>query len=452
VSTSAVDTAIATRRDTAGTTDRASRSAGIGTTGAILAALATVIAVAHVLLERLQAAGANIRINAAPLVGTFQFRPSPRLVAALAVGATVVLAGPLVARRVGWRSLLVVAATAAAAWAVSLAVVDGWAGLTTPLEARTEYLADVGRVGSPGAFLSSFVDRIGDYSVHVQGHPPGLLLVLSGLDGVGLGGSGWAAALMVAGGAASVPAVLITVRDVAGERVARQAAPFLVVAPAAIWIASSADAFYAGVSAWAVAFVVLATGRRGLRSDAYAVTGGLLFGAAAFLSYGLVLLAVVPLVVAYRRRRLRPIVLAAVGAAPLFLAFLAAGFSWISGLLATRDRYFAGVGSRRPYLEFLVGNTAAFVIALGPATAVAMARLRDRRLWLLVGGGLLAVGIAMMSGMSKGEVERIWLPFAVWLLPVGAVLAAGRRRVASGWLGVQATTAVAVATVVRTSW
>jgi hypothetical protein len=452
VSTSAVDTAIATRRATAATADGASRLGAIGKTCTILAALATVIAVAHVLLERLQAAGANIRINAAPLVGTFQFRPSARLVVPLAVGATIVLAGPFLARRFGWRPLLVVAAIAAAAWAVSLALIDGWEGLTTPLEARTEYLADVDRVGAPGAFLSSFIDRIGDYTVHVQGHPPGLLLVLSGLDRVGLGGAGWAAALMVAGGAASVPAVLITVREVAGERVARQAAPFVVIAPAAIWIASSADALYTGVSACAVAFVVLATGRRGLRSDVYALTGGLLFGATAFLSYGLVLLVAVPAAVAWRRRRLRPLLLAAVGALPVFVVFLAAGFSWISGLLATRDRYFAGVGSRRPYLEFLVGNTAAFVIALGPATAVAIARLRDRRLWLLVGGGLLAVGIAMMSGMSKGEVERIWLPFAVWLLPAGAILAAGRHRVASWWLGVQAAAAVAVTTVVRTSW
>jgi hypothetical protein len=418
----------------------------------ILAAWAAVIAVAYVLLERLQAAGANIRINAAPLVGTFQLRPGPRLVAALAVGATVVLAGPFFARRVGWRPLLAVAATAAAAWAVSLALVDGWEGLTTPLEARTEYLSDVDRVASPGAFLSSFVDRIGDYSVHVQGHPPGLLLLLSGLDRVGLGGSGWAAALMVAGGAASVPAVLITVRAVAGERVARQAAPFAVIAPAAIWVASSADAFYAGVSAWAIAFVVLATGRQGVRSDAYALIGGLLFGAAAFLSYGLVLLAVVPVVVAWKRRRLRPIALAAVGAAPVFLGFLAAGFSWVGGLLATCDRYLAGVASRRPYLDFLVANAAAFAIALGPAIAVAVARLRDRRLWLLVGGGLLAVGIAMMSGMSKGEVERIWLPVAVWLLPAGAVLAAGRNRVTSAWLGVQAAAAVVVTSVVRTSW
>jgi hypothetical protein len=40
----------------------------------------------------------------------------------------------------------------------------------------------------------------------------------------------------------------------------------------------------------------------------------------------------------------------------------------------------------------------------------------------------------------------------VWLLPAGAALAAGRRMVTTAWLGVQAATAVAVATTVKTSW
>jgi hypothetical protein len=100
----------------------------------------------------------------------------------------------------------------------------------------------------------------------------------------------------------------------------------------------------------------------------------------------------------------------------------------------------------------LVANAAAFGIALGPAIVVALTRLRDRRLLLVVGGGLVALGLAMMSGMSKGEVERIWLPFAVWLLPAGAVLAIGRDRVTSGWVGLQVATAIAVTTVVKTPW
>ena len=443
---SVVDTTIAAR------SEQATRARAARTTIAVLAAWASVIVFAHVLLERLQAAGASIRINAAPLAGMFQVRLGGQILLAVAFGAAVAVAGPRLAQFVGWRTLLVASIASAALWAVSLALVDGVQGLTSPLETPTEYLGNVEKVGSPGAFLSTFVERIADYHVHVQGHPPGMLLLLSGLDHVGLGGSGWAAVLCIAGGVAAVPAVLVTVCEVAGEDMARRAAPFLVVTPAAIWIATSADAFYTGVSAWAVALVVLATRRRGPRADGYALTGGLLFGVTAFLSYGLVLLAIVPAVVAWRRRRLGPVVLAAVGAGPVFLAFLAAGFWWVAGLLATRERYLAGVGGRRPYADFLVADTACLAIAIGPAVAVALTRLRDRWMWLLVGGTLMVVGAAMISGMSKGEVERIWLPFTIWLLPAGAALAAGRRNITSRWLGLQAATAIVIATAVKTSW
>ncbi len=63
-----------------------------------------------------------------------------------------------------------------------------------------------------------------------------------------------------------------------GSERARAAAPFLVLAPAAIWIETSADAFYAGVCCWGAALVILATGREGRRADALALAGGLLLG------------------------------------------------------------------------------------------------------------------------------------------------------------------------------
>ncbi len=80
----------------------------------------------------------------------------------------------------------------------------------------------------------------------------------------------------------------------------------MAVAPVAIWVATSADAFFAGVGAWAVTLAILATGRSGGRRVAYGIAGGVLFGITAYLSYGLVLLALIPAVVALAPAPLRP--------------------------------------------------------------------------------------------------------------------------------------------------
>jgi hypothetical protein len=225
-------------------------------------------------------------------------------------------------------------------------------------------------------------------------------------------------------------AALVGLREVAGEDVSRAAAPFVAIAPAAITIGSSGDAFFAGVGAWAVALTVLATGRKERRADLLALAGGLLFGATMFLSYGLVLLGAIPLVAAMRRRRARPIVVAALAATLVVVAFLAAGFWWVEGLLATRLQYLASVARDRPYFYFVVANLAAFAIVIAPAAWIGLARLRDRGLWMLVGGALIAVALADISGMSKAEVERIWLPFVPWILVATAAVAPREARLA----------------------
>lgn len=420
-----------------------------------LALWTVLVAIGHVTVSLLPVAAKGIHLNAPPLVGRIDWRPNPRLLLPIAVAATIVLATPAVTARLRWRRFLLATAAAAVAWPVALALLDGGQALARPVHSESGYLAAVAQVGSPGAFLADFTDRIRDYPIHVQGHPPGLVLGLWGLGRIGLGGGAVTTALYIGGGAAAVPAVLVAARDVAGETWARRAAPYVVLAPAALWVATSADALFAGVGAWAVALVVLATGRRGRAGRRLAAAGGFLFGATAFLSYGLVLLAVIPVVVARSRRCLRRVVEAAVAASVVAVAFLAAGLWWVDGLLTTRARYFEGIAGDRPYAAFLVANLACLAVALGPAIAVALIRLRDSRLWLLVGGALAAVALADLSGMSKGEVERIWLPFMPWILLAGAVLAGttlGRTRAARGWLALQATTALTLQTLVHTPW
>ncbi len=402
--------------------------------------------------------GDRLRLYAPPLTGTFDptgasdRRVVPDALLAVSVACAVVFFGPCLARRLSWTRLLIVVALGSLVWAFALAVVDGWGALTDPL-LPNQYIGTVPRVGDPLAFLSQFTDRIATYNIHTQGHPPGMVLVLWVLDRIGLAGLRWNAVLVFLGGAAAALAALVALRDLAGEDRARAVAPFMVVVPAAIWW-TSGDAFFSGVAGWGVTLVVLATGRTGRRADALALGGGLLFGAAAFLSYGLVLLAVIPVVVAIARRRVRPLALACIGALPVFLAFLAAGFWWFDGLEATRLRYFAGVGGRRPYSYFVVGNLGAFALAVGPAVAVALAWLRDRRVWLLVGGALVAVALADLSGMSKAEVERIWLPFVPWVVLATAAFGPGRTRAhwVRPWLVLQVTGGLLVELAVRSPW
>ncbi len=416
----------------------------------ILGAWCAVILAARVVVQDLVTNGAHLRLPFPPLDASLDWRPGWGLIWSVAVGIAAVVWAPRLAQTCSWRGLLIGSTLLGGAWAVALALLDGAHGLVGSVSLKSEYLVDVPRVGSPVAFLHGFVDHIASYHVHVQGHPPLYLLILWALDRIGLGSASVVAALEIGVGVLAIPAVLFAVREVAGADAARRAAPFVAVAPVAIWVATSADAFYAGLSAWAVALVVLATNRRARRGTRYALLGGVLFGVTAFLSYGLVLLALIPVIVAVRRRHLSTLVVAGCGALAVFVAFALAGFWWLDGLAATRTRYFAGVATHRPYLAFLLVDAACFAIALGPALAVALARLRDRRLWLLVGSALLAVTAAGLSGMSKGEVERIWLPFAMWVLPAAAVF--GFRRRASHWLALQVVFTIGLQTLVRSPW
>ena len=439
-----------------GSADHVSPSPKLGT-GLALFAWAGLVVGTHVWGARLARADPRIRLFAAPLAGGIHVRSLDwRLLPALAVAGLAVALGPSVARWLPWRTLLWVSLAAAGAWAVGLAFVGGGHAITAPLTTRWDYLRDLPLVGGPHDFVAHFTGRIASYTTHVRAHPPGMLLVLWSLARLRFGGPGAEAALVIAGGAAAVPAVLVALRDVAGERAARLAAPFVALAPIALWVATSADALFAGVAAWGACLLVLATGRRGPGGDLLAVAGGLLLGAGALLSYGLALIVFVPLAVAISRGRFRPLIIGALGMAAVVGAFAVAGFWWLDGLRASRRVYEAGAARYRPQSYFWLGNLGALALGLGPASAVALARLRGRGPWLLPAGALLALAVADASAMSKGEIERIWLPFAVWLL---AACCAMRRdpnersaAPARAWLALNMASAMILQLVVRSPW
>jgi len=421
-------------------------------TAAVLGAGAALIALSHVWGRWLQDRGHRMAVNAPPLTGNIDVRVGVASLPALAVAAGAVGGADHVARALPWRRLLWASFAAALAWSVTLAASDGLGGFTRSPASPVDYLQALPLVDDVGGFLRRLLTDTTSLPSHVQAHPPGMVVALLGLERLGLATPSWVAAIEHLAGAASVPAVLLVAREVSRERVARAVAPFVAFSTIAVtW--SSGDAIFLGVGTWAVALLVLATGAEGRRCDALALCGGLLAAAGIFLSYGLVLVGLVPLVVAWRRRRWRPLVVASLPVLVSVAIAALGGFWWFAGLAATRRAYALSLARVRPYGYFLVANVAALAIAVGPAVWVGLARLRHRGLWMLAGAGLAAIALADVSGLSKAEVERIWLPFMPWLVVAGAAaFADGSATTRRRWLGVQVGTALVVQAIVFSPW
>ncbi|UGY94635.1 hypothetical protein [Streptomyces gobiensis] len=417
-------------------------------------------AVAAVIGHLIEQGDGTLRLRWPPLYAHWEPHIGPGTPAALAVAVLIIGYGPVIARQLSWRPLVWASWGASMAWIWSLALIDGWdRGVTGRLTTQYEYLRSVDEVRDLGATLREFSSRIlleapDPWPVHVAGHPPGALLTFVGLDRIGLGGGAWGPVFVVTVGASAAAAILVTVRALCGAQTARRAAPFLVLAPAAVWIGVSADGYFAAVGAWAVALLALAA-TRSVRAPRLAALGsGVLFGWTVYLSYGLALLALVAAAVLLAARSLRPVPWVVLGALPWVVAFTAAGFWWFEGYTTLVERYYQGAARVRPYGYFVWANLAAQVVVVGLATVAGLRRAAGRQvrrtaLVVLVAGGLCAMLLADLSGMSKAETERIWLPFALWLLPAAALLPERDHR---WWLAAQAGVALTVNHLLITGW
>jgi hypothetical protein len=397
----------------------------------------------------------------APLAGWVDPRVGPGTPVALALALAGVVWGPGLARRLSWRALLVTTYAATAAWTLALAFVDGRSGLTHEIVNHNEYLSTARRVHDVHALLRGFTDRIpvgvpGSWPTHVAGHPPGALLLFVALVGVGLGGAFASALVLTLVGCTTPVAVLVTLRRLGAEDVARRAAPFLVLAPAAVWVAVSADGVFAAVAAWGLA-AVAAAARSATRAAVWGwgLAGGLVLGCCLLLSYGLPLLAPLVLAVFVAGRSWRPFPAVAVGSVVPVLVFAALGFRLWAAYPVLQDRYWAGIAADRPQAYWIWGDLAALIISAGPVLGAALGSLLAARretprvVRLLVGAAALAVVAADLTRMSKAEVERIWLPFVPWLLLATACLPARWRRPA---LALQVVAALLVQHLVLTNW
>jgi hypothetical protein len=313
--------------------------------------------------------------------------------------------------------------------------------------------------------VRTFASRIPDFQpnswiTHVSGHPPGALLTFVWLDRIGLGGGAWAGLLCLLVGSSTAAAIVVAVRALADENTARLAAPFVAVAPTAIWIAVSADGYFAGVAAWGISLLALAA-RRTVRWPIVAAAGsGLFLGWGIFLNYGLGLMALPAMAVLIAavdwRSAVRALVPAVLSALAVVGVFAVAGFWWFDGYTLVQDRYWQGIANDRPFQYWSWANLASVVCAIGLGTVAGIGRLFDiaalrRRsgLHLVVLGALLAIVLADLSMLSKAETERIWLPFTVWLTASGALLPPRSQR---WWLALNVVGALLLNHFILTNW
>ncbi len=411
--------------------------------------------------------------QAEPIFGEWLIHAGWGTVPAIAIAIAVVAWGPVLAQRLSWRALTLGSWATACGWAFALAMIDGWQrGFAGRLTTRDEYLSQVPSITDIPATLRTFAGRIVDYqpnswTTHVSGHPPGALLTFVWLDRLGLHGGAWAGLLCLLAGSSAAAAVVIAVRALADESTARRAAPFVALAPTAIWVAVSADGYFAGVGAWGIALLAVAVHRPVRFPALTAAAAGLLLGWGVFCSYGLMLMglpAVAVLASAQKpggrwaewRAILRALGPAALAAIAVAVAFAVAGFFWFDGYTLVQQRYWQGIAKSRPFQYWGWANLASAVCAIGLAGVAGIGRVFDwaairRRsgFHLLLLGMLAAVVYADLSMLSKAEVERIWLPFTIWLTAAGALLPVRSHRI---WLALNAIGALALNTIILTNW
>ena len=359
--------------------------------------------------------------------------------------AVVLVAAVPFADRARWRWLLVTAWAATWVWTMALALVDGRSGIATTFSLRSEYLSDAVQVESISQTFAEFVSRIpigvtDNWTVHVAGHPIGALLLFVGLVRLGFDDPFSLGLLVLTVGTTAVAAVMVALRAVAGEAVARAAAPFLVLGPSAVFVGVSADGMFMAITAWGLAALAVAATSRTRAAVPLAVLSGVMLGAGVYLSYGLLLIGLIAVAILAAARAWRVLPWALWGALAVAAAFTVAGFAWWEAYPVLRERYHKGIASERPYSYWVWANFGAWAVCAGVGVGAGVAHgvrlLASRarltpatRALLLVGGaGIGCLVLASLSGMSKAEVERIWLPFTPWVLCLLALLPTGHRR------------------------
>ncbi len=378
--------------------------------------------------------------------------PDPlRLVLPGAMAGAGVVILPIISRRLRWRWLLVATVVWASVWSWALTTTRGWSDFVRPLYRDDDYL-NVLPITDLHGFVASFTDTLLAYPLHVQGHPPGQVVILALADSVGLAIPWLVAVAYVVIGCSGIAAAAVTVRVLAGaqgEALARRMLPAAILASAAVWIATSPDAFFSGVLAWGVALLAIASVGSGWRRWVAAAGAGLLLGLCPFLSYGLIPMGLITVAVLVHTRAWKVFGFVAALVVIQALVWAAVGFRLDEGIAATRVAWQLDGASIRPYWYFLIANSVVLATLVGPAVLGSLPRTArlPSPVPLFVLLAAVAAAVGALSGYMRGEVERIWLPLTPWLMLAAAVVSYRRS-----WLVAQALVTVAAAAFISSPW
>jgi hypothetical protein len=404
-------------------------------------------------------AGAPLGTRSAPFLGSYRFAVSfTSLLAPLVAFGVLAATGRGRFEQASWRTVLGLTWAGSFAWALSLALVDGAAGLTRSLQSPDNYLSDVPHVGDdPLAYLARFTADPTSHSIAARGHPPGPVLLLWTLHWLGLTQQLTLGLVVTAVGAALSPLVLMAVRGVCGELAARRYAPVLMVAPYAVWVAVSVDVFVAVLGAAMVVMGVRASdgSRTGLRAAGWALLCGITLGVAALFSYAAPWLGLSVVCLYFARRRAFLNVATGLGALLPVLAAQLGGFAWLDGMMVARADYVARVEPSRSAVAWGAISVVVVLLAAGPPLVRSMARLRNTPGWPFLVGAGVAVAFSIMGGLARGGAEESWLPFFPWLTvaAVAPPVQGGEPARTPGLLvAVGALTAIVVEAVLATPW
>lgn len=395
-----------------------------------LIAAGTLLTIAVGLLAK--AAGVDWHTPAQPLTVLLRPRLSPWAVLAVAVLLASLYGGRrLLAADVGpiWFGLAGFALTLLTRLALN-GMRSGPSGLYDVFvvranhgEGRTEYLPALSHLDrGVGQFLDHFDALVPTLPVHAAGNPPGLLLSMNAL---GIDTAQGLAALTIVVGAMATPALYALARQLFQETTARVAALLFIFVPASLlYGATSADAMYVTPATIAAACLIS-------RRPPVVLVGAGALAIASFFSYALLAIGAWATLLRWRRDGFATALRVALLCATALVAFYAAlglisGFDVLAVLQATNERYHDGIAHLRPYLFYLFGSPAAFLVMLGPVAWFAARSLGTRETTALALAAVIA--IAALAGYTKGETERIW----VFLVPLACLAAA--RSVRAGRL------------------